>query len=457
MKRRDFMQLMAATGLTAHLPAFSTRAHAAAIPDRYLVVINAGGGWDPTSLCDPKGLNKAYANNSDRHEGSTNSVALDNNKKFGQIQWSAIPESVSNDAPARQLIEQQFDQFFQNYGNRLTVVNGIDNGTNNHDTGNRVTWSGHEETGYPSISALYAAAISPTLPMSFISNGGYDFTDSLVARARANSASFINEISDPNFYYQDDKTKIKHGLFYRTSNKSVDIYQTIQAAQKARIQRQQQQEKLPQKRQQLNQLFGVRSTDSNLSALKVHLDDIQDNVKKEQHWNKNHANRLKSQAEVITAAFKANLAVSANLSTGGFDTHGDHDRRAYPALGDLLEGVHFLQKALEHAGIANKTTIVMGSDFGRTPYYNSGNGKDHWPLTSMMVLHPETTGGKVFGASTNNFRSQKINRQTGLPDSNGEILKPRHVHLALRKLMGIENNPVIKNYPLRADNFEIFS
>lgn len=458
MKRRNFLQLLAATGMSAQLPVFSNRAHAATIPERYLVVVNAGGGWDPTSICDPKGFNRAYADNSDRFEGSTNSVDLDSNKRFGQIQWSAIPEGVSNDDDVRLRIESQFDQFFQSYGNRLTVINGIDNGTNNHDTGNRVTWSGHEENGYPSISALYAAAISPRLPMAFISNGGYDFTDSLVARARANSAGFINEISDPNFWFTDSNTQFRRGLHYRSEDNQVDIYNMIQQAQNNRIQRQQNNEPLPKRREQLGQLFTVRGEDNNLGALKTHIDDIQANVSRDANWNPNRANSLKSQAEVVAAAFKANVAASANLSVGGFDTHGNHDASAYPRLGDLMEGVHFLNQALTHAGIADRTTIVIGSDFGRTPYYNSGNGKDHWPITSVMVLHPTTvnTGGRVFGASTTDFRAQSINPQTGLAEASGDMLGPQHVNQALRELMGIQNNPLMADYPLAANPFNIF-
>lgn len=466
MKRRNFLQLLAATGMTAQMPLITSRAHAATAPEKYLVLVNAGGGWDPTSICDPKGLNKSYTANSTRHEGSTNSVDLDSNKRIGDIQWSAIPEFVSDDIAVRNRIEQQFDQFFQTYGDRMTVINGIDNGTNNHDTGNRVTWSGHEEIGYPSITALYAAAVSPTLPMAFISNGGYDFTDSLVARARASSAGFINEISDPNLWFIESSDQFRRGYHYRDRDGKVDIYQRIQQAQQSRIQRQQNSEPLPQRRAQLSQLFGIRNEESNLGELTVQLDNIQQYVTPEEgeqhpawHWNPSRADSLKSQAQVVAAAFRSNLAASANLNFGGFDTHGDHDSRAYPRLGDLLEGVNYLCEVLKFSGIADKTTIVIGSDFGRTPYYNSGNGKDHWPVTSVMVVHPDTvsTGGKVFGASTTEFRSQAVNRQTGLPDSSGEVLEPKHVNIALRQLMGIDSSGVVGNYPLNFTPFNIFS
>jgi len=452
MKRRQFMQLMAASGLSASMPVWTPKAAAATPPDQFLVVVNAAGGWDPTSLCDPKGLNQAYTDKSDRFEGSTNSVALDPNKTYGNIQWSAIPDGVSNDDAVLTRINDQFDGFFNTYGSRLTVINGIDTGTNNHDTGNRYVWSGHEETGYPSLAAFYAATVAPNLPLAYISNGGYDFTDSLVARARASSAGFISQIADPNHYGSD------RGFIYRSYNRNVDLYDDIKAAQAARLQRQLAAEPLPQRRQQLQSLLGIRSVDSNLGELTVKLDDIQANVLRDEHWNENRGESLKSQAEVVTAAFAAGLCASASLNYGGFDTHGNHDRSAYPQMGDMLEGIHFLLQALEYAGVANKTTVVVGSDFGRTPYYNSGNGKDHWPITSVLVIRPGNSGGgKVFGASSSDFRSLSINRNTGLADNGGETLTPAHVNRELRRLLGVENSPLADSYPLSLNAFNIFS
>ena len=451
MKRRDFLQLLAATGITANIPLVTPHAHASSSLDQYLVVVNAQGGWDPTSLCDPKGLNQAYTDQSDRHEGSTNSVALDATKKYGAIQWSAIPEDASNNDDDLIRMEQQFDDFFNTHGEQLTVINGIDTQTNNHDTGSRFVWSGYDETGYPSLAAYYAAAVSPNLPMAFISNGGYDFTDSLVAKARAINADFISQIADPNHYNDDG------GFLYRSSDRSIDLYDQVKAAQASRIQRQLDGETLPKKRQQLNQLFGVRSEDNNLADLSVQLDDIENNVIPDEHWNTDRANSLKSQAQVVVAAFKANLAASANLNTGGFDTHGNHDANAYPILGDLLEGVHYLKMALDYAGIADKTTIVIGSDFGRTPYYNSGNGKDHWPVTSMMVMSGDSTGGKVFGESSSDFNALAVNEATGEADSSGLILEPGHVNQALRELLGVESADIAEHYPLPTNRFSIFS
>lgn len=450
MKRRNFLQLLAATGLTAQMPVWAPRAEAAT-PQNFLVVVNASGGWDPTSICDPKGLNAAYTDRSDRFGGSTNSVDLDANKAFGPIRWSAIPEGVSNDEAVRQRINDQFDQFFNTYGNRMTVINGINTGTNNHDTGNRFVWSGQDEMGYPSLAACFAAATAPTLPLAYISNGGYDFTDSLVARARASSASFVTEVADPNRYYDDI------GFLYRSANRSSDLHDDVRQAQAARIARQLNNEALPQRRAQLERLLAIRSETSNLGQLNVQLEGITANVLRDDNWNAGRANSLKGQAEVVVASMAAGLTASANLNIGGFDTHGNHDANAYPQLGDMLEGVHFLMAALEYAGIANRTTVVLGSDFGRTPYYNSGNGKDHWPVTSMIVLHPGSTGGRVFGASTSAFLAQSLNTSTGVADASGQQMTPAHVNRALRDLLGMGSASLAGEYPLPENPFRIFT
>jgi uncharacterized protein (DUF1501 family) len=455
MKRRDFIQMLAATGMTASLPLTANKAFGAA-PDQFLVIVNAGGGWDPTSLCDPKGNLQQYAQERPgaNNGGSINSVDLNSANTASGIQWSDIPIIDGNEANpggATVRVRDQFSKYFPVYADRITVINGIDNGTNNHSSGNRATWSGHLEMGYPSLAALFAASTNPTLPMAYISNGGYDFTASLVSRARASSADFIDELADPN----------SEEYLYRSANNSgqdINVFKQIKLAQKQRLERQQAQAELPLRRQQLNQLFTVRQEDNDLAKLSEEKDLIEAVLPTNSHMN-NRDQGFKRQASLVAAAFKAGVAASANISTGGFDTHGNHDSAQYQSLGDLLEGVIYLQEALAQAGIADRTTVVIGSDFGRTPYYNTGNGKDHWPVTSMMVMHPAGSGkgGKVFGKSTYKYRAQALDLRSGAASADGELLTPAHINLALRKELGIHSNTLATRFPLNVNDFEIFS
>ena len=56
MRRRDFLKLMGAAGLSVALPWPRSRALAQAAPytGPFFVTIAAEGGWDVTSFCDPK-------------------------------------------------------------------------------------------------------------------------------------------------------------------------------------------------------------------------------------------------------------------------------------------------------------------------------------------------------------------------------------------------------------------
>lgn len=453
MKRRDFLQLLAATGMTASLPFSIRQAHAAA-PDHFFICVGANGGWDPTSMMDPKGLNQAYADRaSGNYDGSVNKVDLDPTKITGQIRWSAIPRINGSDEQTAR-VEGQYDNFFTSYGSRMTVINGIDTGTNNHDTGQRHVFSGYMEMGYPNFAALYAGTVAPSLPMAFISNGGYDETAGLVARARANNADYLAGLADPN---RRDNT---NGYHYRAAaaegaEKDVDHYELIKQAQEARIARQQSKEELPLRARQLRDLALVRNEESNLGAMEEFVDQLNTNLSRDTHMN-NRNRGFKSQVQVAVASMKAGLTAGAMLTHGGYDTHGNHDNTHYPNMGDLLEGLDYLMLALNELGIANKTTVVVGSDFGRTPFYNSGNGKDHWNVTSMMVVRPTGNGGKVFGATNDEFNALAVNAQTGLADSSGIVITPAHVQKQLRKLAGIDETLTVAGFPLGVEDINLF-
>ena len=460
MKRREFLQLLAATGMTASLP-FSIRNAHAAEPDHYFICVGANGGWDPTSMMDPKGLNQAYPDRATgSYDGSVNKVALDATKRTGQIQWSAIPRINNSDTQTAR-IEAQYDNFFTTYGDRMTVINGIDTGTNNHDTGRRHIFSGNMDMGYPNFAALYAGAVAPSLPMAFISNGGYDETAGLVAKARANNADYLAGLSTPN--YRNTSNDIQNGYHFEADKggERIDHYKLIEEAQKARLVRQQAAESLPLRERQLEEMALVRSEENNLNAMKTHVDKLDELLAITTHnpggERRQSAEGFKSQAQVAAASLKAGLSASAMLSDGGYDTHGNHDNAHYTNMGDLLEGLDYLMLALDTLDIAQKTTVIVGSDFGRTPFYNSGNGKDHWNVSSMLVIRPSGNGGKVFGATDEQFNAVKVNATTGQPDSNGLVITPAHVQKQLRKLAGIDESLAAAGFPLAVEDISLFS
>src|SRR5690606_14791397 len=87
------------------------------------------------------------------------------------------------------------------------------------------------------------------------------------------------------------------------------------------------------------------------------------------------------------AAYQAGLCVAANLSApGNYDSHGNNDTQQTDGYVELLSQLRRILELADAAGIRQNVAIVCGSDFGRTPGYNDGNGKDHWSVTSMMLM-----------------------------------------------------------------------
>ena len=111
---------------------------------------------------------------------------------------------------------------------------------------------------------------------------------------------------------------------------------------------------------------------------------------------------------------------------------------------------------LDRLGIREKTTVLVSSDFGRTPYYNSGNGKDHWPVTSMLALGMGVGGNSVVGATDENFKALPVNTTTLQPDANGTKITPQHIHAALRQMAGITSHANSRQHPLEGPYLNIF-
>jgi uncharacterized protein (DUF1501 family) len=340
-------------------------------------------------------------------------------RKIGNITYAGgyAEDSEEPDAASPGHLRNFFDKHYQN----LLVINGIDTETNNHDAGSRFIWSGKIETGYPSIGALTAAASAPEQPLSFISNGGYDFTASLVASARVSGSATFDQLAYPNAASPNNDPEKRNPYF------ATPVYDMIEAARVARLQRLIRKSTLPLELRQLRELQTIRGEDNNLNRL---VDALPDRV----------SGGLQGQAEIAVAAFTSGLAVSANLNMGGFDTHGSHDRDHVRRLTELLTGIDHLWTQIVNNNLQDRVTVLVGSDFGRTPFYNSNRGKDHWNVTSVMAMGAGVKGNRVVGGTNANYEALKVNQQTLQVDGSGITITPKHLHVALRSLAGIPSD-----------------
>ncbi len=435
MKRRNFFQLVAASGLTLGLSKNFARAQAA-YAGPFWVQVNAAGGWDPTLLFNPVAdplQSRKYPAIGTVSNISYADVPIDA-MAFGLDPLAGYEVNLMSPAA-----------FVTKYGPYLTVINGIDTSTNNHDAGSRTMWSGRLAEGYPSLAALVAATRGNGSPMAYLSAGGYDATAGLVPLTRVTGADAMKRLAltnriDPN---NAESTDLYH---------SATAMDRIRSAQLARLQALHDTQYLPRLQASMVDLQAARARDGELQALQIPeqlievpgLGDLQ---------------RMMQQAQLAVAAFKAGVAVSANLSLGGFDTHANHDRDQNRQIAKLLFGIDYLM-TLAGAELGGNLIMVAASDFGRGPFYNGdneGSGKDHWPVTSVFAMGPGIAGDRVIGGTTPDQRARLVDPGSlavvdGTDGVEGVRIRPEHVHHALRGKAGIDNS----EFPLPGDALALF-
>ena len=431
MRRREILKCLLATVGSAAAGFRLPLANAQDYLGKLFVFVQADGGWDPTSFCDPK------ANTPD--EPVINHWAeRDEIREAGNIAYAPF---ANNEA------------FFEKYHGRMLVINGVDAQTNSHTVGVVHNWSGRNSEGYPAMTALLAAAYGNDLPVAYLSFGGYSRTGGVARYTRLNNADLLRSIATPDVV-SDDPSRRYIGEADWASLRSRLSVATQRLAEAPGL--------LP---DEARNRHLYRTAFEASEGLKAYADVIPPSDQLEQaveftaSSNNSFRSDLRRQAQLAVLAFKSGVAVSADLWLGGFDTHANHDEEQGWLLGDLTDSVDYLWDYAEAHGVADRLVVVMGSDFGRTNFYNSQNGKDHWPIGSYIVMEKnQPWTNRVVGETDGLHFAQKTNPATlERDDANGTIIYPKHVHKALRRYLGIENTPGALRFPFATtEDFAFF-
>ena len=418
MKRRQFVTGMLAAGATAgfRLPL----ANAADYRGKLFVFVQADGGWDPTSFCDPK-------TNTPGEPVINNWAQANEVRQAGNIRYAPF---AGNQA------------FFEKYYRRTLVINGVDAQTNSHTAGVIHNWSGRVSEGYPTTTALLAAHNGPSLAMPYLSFGGFSKTQGLTPFTRLNNPESLQNIATPE---ADPGNPSSPYL-------GEEDWETLQSYRAARVRRLAAAPNLLPRAARNRRLHEAALATGALEGLREFAATVppEDQLEEtERDANNRFRSRLKRQAQLAVLAFKARVAVSADLRLGGFDTHDFHDEDAGWLLGNLTDSVDFLWDYAEINGLADRLVVVIGSDFGRTNKYNADQGKDHWPIGSFVVMEKnQRWTNRVIGQTDALHFAHKLNPSTlQRDDAGGILIHPRHVHKALRRYLGIADSAGSRQFP----------
>jgi uncharacterized protein (DUF1501 family) len=159
--------------------------------------------------------------------------------------------------------------------------------------------------------------------------------------------------------------------------------------------------------------------------------------------------RMAQQAEIALASFKAGVCVSANLTIGQFDSHANNDSDQMKLIPEFLAGIAYIIRRAGELKIREQLVVVVQSEMGRTPNYNTGNGKDHWSIGSVLFLGRGIKGNRVIGATDEKQFAVPVDPKTLKVDKEkGLRVRPEHIHQALREFAGIADHPLSKKFPL---------
>ncbi len=428
MKRRTFFKSLLAPAFSA-VPGFQLPlANASDYDGKLFVFVQADGGWDPTSFCDPKANTPG--------EKVINHWAEDGEiRQVGNLSYADFAKNAA---------------FFEKYFGRMLVINGVDAQTNSHSVGIVHNWSGRVSEGYPSMTALLAAHHAPGLSLSYLNFGGFSYTASLTTFTRINKADLIHNIATPDIALWDRSVP-----YFDSAD-----WETFKTFRTANIERLTKAPNLLPRTARNRQLYRTALSPEATEGLKQYAALIPADNDLQQRENFGQLkSELRRQTQLTILAFRAKVAVSADLWLGGFDTHAKHDSQHNWLLGNLTDSVDFLWEYAETHGVADRLVVVMGSDFGRTNHYNVDEGKDHWPIGSVMVMEKnQPWTNRVIGETDALHFAHKIHPTTlQRDDTNGTIIHPKHVHKALRRYFGIENSLGAQRFPFHnTEDFAFF-
>ncbi|MEN9579917.1 MAG: hypothetical protein RJA70_2926 [Pseudomonadota bacterium] len=441
MNRRSFLSGLSVT-LWSAMAGNRVMAQATKARPVFWVQLHAGGGWDQMLFCDPK-LGPRVSADGGFHSASQLQVA------------SGIPyvDAYSMGNPAIRPV----GPFFTQFADRLTVINGIDVGSNNHDVGVRYSMCGSALEGFPIFAAQVAGVLGRGRVMPLVDISGYDEAGGLTSPVR------LDYRGVPGIVALQDVAKPSSGAYLHNQSTvtaqrlmTTQTHAKVRALAMARAERLQRTQRLPGWQSGLTAWREAMTVSPELSRLPVA------DIGSDQLAN------TKALATMGMRGFKEGLAMSMTISAGGpnLDSHGIADVDHLAELAQVFEVARHVLLTADAELVP--TVLVMTSDFGRTPVRET-SGSGHWPIGSMMLAQSQAAlalnlfpAAKVIGGTTGDpmgpnplntvLQARKIDPATHAFSDTGVKLTPTHVLRALRQVAGIQDAPELRAFPLAIDS-----
>jgi uncharacterized protein (DUF1501 family) len=391
MNRRDLLTLAGAAGALSLLSPLGRANAATSTAPRRLIIVFASGGWDTTWALDPK-------------VGSTTTdVPPGAKQNFGNLDVFTDPSRPN------------VSGFFTKYAPLTAVVRGISVGSVAHKECTKRMATGTRNETNADIGAIVAHERGNDLPLPYLILGETAFAGPYaVSSGRVGATNQIIALLDPAQAYP---TNGKAPL--ATTGAEDALLERYAKATAAR----------------------VRAVRGATGYNRKRVDDFVDSIGRGKRLQavrdgfgaRGRTLTLASQVDLALDALQRDVSQTVMMSTRlGWDTHTDISDQAgfhettFGGLTQLLDGLSARPGRNAGTKMIDDTTILCMSEFSRTPKLNSNGGKDHWPVTSAMVMGAGIKGGRAYGQTSNAMETQPIDFTTGRQNAAGRVLTSSH-------------------------------
>jgi hypothetical protein len=413
--RRHFLKhlagMSASSLLTFHVPRLCAWAQVGQSRPHFFIFVFAGGGWDPTMVFEPKiGLD---------------TIDVD---PQGQVVQSGGITYLHN--PNRAWVKTFFDDF----GANTCIINGINTQSVSHAVGTEIMMTGDAGTPSPDWPTIISSKNGADLFLPHMALSGPSFSGTL-GGGTSSGAGFLSLLLFEGSYYAADATaEITMDAYTKRH------FESLMA------------------RYQSDGRTGLRGTEMEESFRRWQ--DLK-GIKNDLGADFENLDGLGSEGIALSAAFERGYAITGTLEArGNWDSHSNN----YPAQNDsfdnTFEGLHAIitrfasRPATSGPGtLLDQTTIMVMSEFGRTPKLNDASGKDHWPITSVMMIGGGVNGNRVVGATDIYQNSELVDFSTGQIASGGSEITSANIGAAILGMAGL--NPT-EFLPAAAAPFNAF-
>jgi len=401
--RRDFIKGAAIAGLATQIP-LGIAGSSVPLTDRKFIFVTCTGGWDVT---------KVFATCHDNP--NVDMEALTDVGTFGDLRFV--------DHPARTTVRT----FFERNHQKTMILNGLMVPSVAHESCRRLVMTGTTADSASDWPAILASAGAGSYPLPHLVLDGPSFPGRLgTVVTRTGGGGQLEDLLSGDIL--DDSEIPIRPLDYRSED-LVDRY----------LERRAQAELLSAKSPEQERLLAAYDQSLQRS---LNLKSLKDDV----DWGAGTLFGQQIKVGVAALSLGISRCITMHFKENSWDTHQDNMALQSENFSSLYNYLLVLMDTLEvnpgtspGATLADETLVVVLSEMGRTPQLNSDEGRDHWPCTSMMLVGPGISGGRVIGEFNDFFYGAEIDPGSGEKDSGGILMTSANVGATLTKLADVDS------------------